>query len=163
MIGAGLAEAGVVSDAVDVAGLAIQPLISDHLVLIIPVAHRFAGSKAVCFADVTGGQFVGLEAGSALQDHIDQHAVDLRKTLAFRIRMKSFEGGARWCRRGVAGGSDRPTGGRKALSNQVSIQNPHVGDDWARRQLCLRFQQWHTLSAPMQSLLAHLGDGAETW
>jgi DNA-binding transcriptional LysR family regulator len=123
MIGAGMAEAGVVSDAVDVAGLTIQPLISDHLVLIIPVTHRLAGSKAVCFADVTGEQFVGLEAGSALQDHIDQHAVDLRKTLAFRIRMKSFEGGPD----GVSGdgGSDRPTGGRKALSNQISIQNPH--------------------------------------
>jgi DNA-binding transcriptional LysR family regulator len=124
MIGAGLAEAGVVSDAVDVAGLAIQPLIRDHFVLIVPVARRLAGSKAVCFADVRGEQFVGLEAGSALQDHIDQYAVDLRKTLAFRIRMKSFEGG-RWCRRGVAGGGDRPTGDRKALSNQVSIQNPH--------------------------------------
>jgi hypothetical protein len=38
-----------------------------------------------------------------------------------------------------------------------------ISDDWAHRQLCLCFQQWHMLSAPMQSLLAHLGGGAETW
>jgi DNA-binding transcriptional LysR family regulator len=159
MIGAGLAEAGVVSDAVDGAGLAIQPLISDHLVLIIPVTHRLAGSKAVCFADVTDEQFVGLEAGSALQDHIDQHAVDLRKTLAFRIRMKSFEGG-QMVSQAVA---IVPQGAARRFRTRYPFRTLTISDDWARRQLCLCFQQWHTLSAPMQSLLAHLGGGAETW
>jgi DNA-binding transcriptional LysR family regulator len=161
MIGAGLAEAGVVSDAVDHAGLAIQPVISDHLVLIIPVAHRLAGSKAVCFADVTGEPFVGLEAGSALQDHIEQHAVDLRKTLAFRIRMKSFEGACQMVSQGV-GVAIVPQGAARRFRGRYPFRTLTISDDWARRQLCLCFQQWHTLSAPMRSLLAHLGDAAQT-
>lgn len=131
MIGAGLAEAGVVSDAIDPAGLVIQPVTSDHLVLIVPVAHRLADARTVRFADVTGEPFVGLEAGSALQDHIDQHARDLRRALAFRIRMKSFEGAARWCpkawarpssrrpRHGASGAGTRSGRSRSAMTGRA--------------------------------------------
>ena len=159
MIRAGLAEAGVVSDAVDHAGLAIEPVTSDHLVLIVPVAHRLAGSRAVRFADIAGEQFVGLEAGSALQEHIDAHAADLRKALAFRIRMKSFEGACQMVSQGV-GVAIVPQVAARRFRGRYPFRTLAISDDWARRQLCLCFQQWHTLSAPMQSLLAHLGGAA---
>lgn len=156
MIGAGLAEAGVVSDAIDPAGLVIQPVTSDHLVLIVPVAHRLADARTVRFADVTGEPFVGLEAGSALQDHIDQHARDLRRALAFRIRMKSFEGCCQMVSEGV-GAAIIPQAAARRFRSRYTFRTLALGDDWARRQLCLCFQHWHTLSAPMQSLLTHLG------
>lgn len=159
MIRAGLAEAGVVSDAVDHAGLAIEPVTSDHLVLIVPVAHRLAGSRAVRFADITGEQFVGLEAGSALQEHIDAHAADLRKALAFRIRMKSFEGACQMVSQGV-GVAIVPQVAARRFRGRYPFRTLAISDDWARRQLCLCFQQWHTLSTPMQSLLTHLGGAA---
>lgn len=161
MIGSGLAEAGVVSDAVDHAGLVIQPVTSDHLVLIVPVAHRLVGSKAVCFADITSEQFVGLEAGSAFQDHIDEHASNLRKTLTFRIRMKSFEGVCQMVSQGV-GVAIVPRVAARRFRSRYSFRTLAITDGWARRQLCLCFQQWHTLSAPMQSLLTHLGNGVQT-
>ncbi|QYY33174.1 MULTISPECIES: LysR family transcriptional regulator [Cupriavidus] len=161
MISAGLAEAGVVSDAVNPTGLTIQPVGSDHLVLIVPVAHRLAASKEVCFAEITGEQFVGLEAGSALQDHIEEHAAGLRKTLSLRIRMKTFEGSCQMVSQGV-GVAIIPLAAAKRYRRRYPFKTLMIREDWARRQLCLCFQQWHSLSKPMQSLLAHLGGRPQT-
>ncbi|QYD73726.1 LysR family transcriptional regulator [Paraburkholderia edwinii] len=161
LINAGLAEAGVVSDAVNPTGLTIQPVASDHLVLIVPVAHRLAESKAVCFADITDEQFIGLEAGSALQDHIDEQAANLHKTLKVRIRMKSFEGSCQMVSQGV-GVAIIPREVAKRFRRGYPFKTITISDSWARRRLCLCFQQWDTLSAPMQSLLTHLGGGAQT-
>jgi len=138
MIGAGLAEAGVVSDAVNPTGLTIQPVASDPLVLIVPVAHRLAESKAVCFADVADEQFIGLEAGSALQDHIDQHAAGLRKTLNLRIRMKSFEGSCQMVSQGV-GVAIIPLAIAGRYRRRYAFKTLAISDTWARRRLCLCF------------------------
>ncbi|MFP3555478.1 LysR family transcriptional regulator [Paraburkholderia sp. SIMBA_049] len=162
MIDAGLAEAGVVSDAVTPpTGLTIQPVASDHLVLIAPVAHRLAESKAIWFADVLDEQFIGLETGSALQEHIDEHAADLHKKLELRIRMKSFEGLCQMVSQGV-GVAIIPLAVARRFRRRYPFQITAIRDNWARRRLCLCFQQWHTLSKPMQSLLTHLRDGAQT-
>ncbi|CAB3756480.1 hypothetical protein LMG29739_02458 [Paraburkholderia solisilvae] len=161
IIGAGLAEAGVVSDAVNPTGLTLQPVASDHLVLIVPVAHRLAESKAIGFADVTDEQFIGLEAGSALQNHIDEHAAELHKTLKLRIRMKSFEGSCQMVSQGV-GVAIIPLAVAGRFRRRYPFKAITISDNWARRRLCLCFQQWDTLSAPMQSLLAQLGGKART-
>jgi DNA-binding transcriptional LysR family regulator len=159
LVGAGLAEAGVVSDAVNPTGLVIQPVAHDPLVLIVPVAHRLAEAKTLRFADVVDEQFIGLEAGSALQDHIDGHAADLHKTLKLRIRMKSFEGSCQMVSHGV-GVAIIPSAVATRFQRRYPFKAISIGDSWARRRLCLCFQQWHMLSAPMQSLLTHLGGGA---
>ncbi len=95
---------------------------------------------------MTGEPFVGLEAGSALQDHIDQHARDLRRALAFRIRMKSFEGCCQMVSEGV-GAAIIPQAAAQALQEPVPFRTLALGDDWARRQLCLCFQHWHAVGA----------------
>lgn len=156
MINAGLAEAGVVSDAVNPTGLTIQPVASDPLVLIVPVGHRLAASKEVYFADVTGEQFVGLEAGSALQDHLESHANALHKTLAFRIRMKNFEGLCQMVSQGI-GVAIIPLAAARHCRRRYPFKTLVLKDNWARRQLCVCFDQWDSLSTPMQSLLEHLG------
>ncbi len=156
MIGTGLAEAGVVSDAAQPAGLTLQPIAKDPLVLIVPVAHRLANAKRVHFADITGEPFVGLEAGSALQDHIDAHAAALRRTLAMRVRMKHFEGMCQMVSQGV-GVAVLPAAAASRFQRRHPLRTVAIEDAWARRQLCLCFGDWHALSKPMQSLLAHLG------
>jgi DNA-binding transcriptional LysR family regulator len=160
MIGAGLAEAGVISDAINPTGLTIQPVASDPLVLIVPVAHRLAESKAICFADVTDEPFVGLEAGSTLQGHLDELAADLHKTLELRIRMKSFEGSCEMVSQGV-GVAIIPLAFARRFRRSYPFKTIAISDDWSSRQLCLCFQKWHALSAPMKSLLTHLGGGPQ--
>jgi DNA-binding transcriptional LysR family regulator len=156
LINAGLAEAGIVSDAVNPTGLTIQPVAGDPLALIVPAEHRLAGAKEVLFADIVGEQFVGLEAGSAFQDHIESHAAALRKTLAVRIRMKNFEGACQMVSEGV-GIAPIPLAAAKRCQRRYRFKTLMIKDKWARRQLCLCFDQWNALSKPMQSLLEHLG------
>jgi DNA-binding transcriptional LysR family regulator len=159
-IAGGLAEAGIVSDAVDATGLHVHPLVADHLVLIVPGGHRLAQSKAACLADAIGEPFVALGPGNALQAHIDEHARVLGRALAVRIRMKTFESLCDMVAHGV-GVSIVPQAVARRYQRRHAYRTLALADGWARRRLCACFDHWHTLSPPMQSLLVHLGVPAQ--
>lgn len=158
-ITAGLAEAGIVSNAVEARGLKLHPVAKDHLVLIVPAGHHLASRGTVQFADVVQESFVGLAPGNALQDHIDDHARAAGHPLALRIHMKTFEGLCEMVAHGVGLGIV-PQGIASRYRRRHGYRTLALDDDWAYRHLCLCFRNWETLSLPMQSLLVHLG--AET-
>jgi DNA-binding transcriptional LysR family regulator len=89
---AGVAQAGVVSDAVDPGPLHLDPVADDPLVLIVPPTHPLAGANEVAFAAVINEPLVALYQTSALQQHIEQHAAGLGQALNVRVRMSHFEG-----------------------------------------------------------------------
>ncbi|KZC91696.1 LysR family transcriptional regulator, partial [Stenotrophomonas maltophilia] len=91
-ISAGQAEAGIISDAVDAAGLQQHVVAEDPLVMLLPADHRFASRRSVAFADVAGETFVALADGNALQTYIEDQAHDIGRRLDVRIRMKTFDG-----------------------------------------------------------------------
>lgn len=155
-IAAGLAEAGIVSDAVDAQGLKLQPVAKDHLVLIVPAGHRLATHGTMHLADLVKEPFVGLAPGNALQDHIDDHARAAGHPLALRIRMKTFEGLCEMVAHGVGLGIV-PQGIASRYRRRHHYRTLALGDNWAHRYLCLCFRNWEALSLPMQSLLVHLG------
>ncbi|MFT3803669.1 MAG: LysR family transcriptional regulator [Burkholderiaceae bacterium] len=157
-VGAGLIEAGIVSDATDVRGLGVhlQPVARNHLVLIVAQGHALAGRNSVRFAEVLHAPFVGLAPGSALQDHIDAYALAAGQTLDFRIRMKTFEGLCEMVSHGV-GLAIVPQAVARRERRRHPFHTLALAEAWARRQLCVCFKDWDVLSAPMQSLLAHLG------
>lgn len=155
-LSAGLAEAGIVSDAVEAAGLQRQPVAQDHLVLIVHAGHRLAQNGSVRFADVLGEPFVGMAPGNALQDHIDDHARAAGRPLALRICMKTFEGLCEMVAHGVGLGIVLQGIARRHRRRYGYLVLP-LADDWARRRLCLCFREWEGLSSPMQNLLIHLG------
>ncbi len=72
---AGVAQAGVVSDAVG--PLRLDPVADDPLVLIVPPARPLAEKQEVAFAAVLNEPLVALYQTSALQQHIEQHAAEL--------------------------------------------------------------------------------------
>ncbi len=159
-IASGLIEAGIVSDVVKKSALdlRIQPVVKDHLVLIAPLAHRLVkrSVKSIDFAEVLSEQFVGLASGNALQDHIAQHASAAGRELALRIRMKTFEGLCEMVSHGIGLGIV-PIGVARRYKRAHPFQVIALQNDWAQRHLCLCFRDWGELSAPMQSLLLHLG------
>ena len=53
-INAGQAEAGIISDAVDAAGLQQHVVAEDPLVMLLPADHRFATRRSLAFAEVAG-------------------------------------------------------------------------------------------------------------
>ncbi|MCY1412618.1 Hydrogen peroxide-inducible protein activator [compost metagenome] len=160
-VASGLAEAGVVSDAVRAQGLQLQAVAKNHLVLIVAARHPLSQRNKISFPEVLDQPFVGLSQGSALQDHINDHARAAGRTLDLRIHMKTFEGLCEMVAHGVGIGI-LPQGIAKRYRQRYSLQTLQLTDDWARRQLCLCFRDWNELSAPMQSLLAHLGGKYET-
>ncbi|EKT4466689.1 LysR family transcriptional regulator [Pseudomonas putida] len=155
-VAAGLIEAGVISDAIAADGLQVQAVARDHLVVITAAQNTYALGKQVTFADVLGLPFVGLSQGSALQDHIDEHARAAARPLDLRIRMKTFEGLCEMVAHGVGIGIV-PQSIAKRYRRRYSLHVVALQDSWAQRQLCLCFKAWGELSGPMQSLLAHLG------
>lgn len=158
-VSSGLVEAGIVSDAVDAAGLRLEPVATDHLLLIVPTGHPLAQRRTVRFSDLVGEPFVGLAPGSALQDHIDEHARDAGRALAFRIRMNAFDGLCAMVSHGVGVGIV-PQRIARRYRRRYPYRTLALADDWSRRRLCLCFREWAGLSAPMQNLLAHLGSAS---
>src|SRR5690606_24934878 len=82
----GLGDIGVVSDGADLTGLESLFFRPDPLALIVARGHPFANRRSLSLADVAHCDFVGLVEGSALQDHVSQHARRLGKRLNYRIR-----------------------------------------------------------------------------
>ncbi|MDF3933691.1 LysR family transcriptional regulator [Pseudomonas citronellolis] len=159
-VAAGLAEAGVVSDAVGAEGLRLQAVAKDHLVLVTAGQQAFARHDRVAFAEVLDLPFVGLAQGSALQDHIDDHARAAGRPLDMRVRMNTFDGLCEMVAHGVGVGI-LPEGVARRCKRRHALRTLKLTDTWAQRRLCLCFREWDALSAPMRSLLAHLGGGPE--
>ena len=156
LLASGLAEAGIVSDAVDAAGLQLRPLAQDHLVLLVPEGHAWAQHKQIAFAEVLSESFVGMAPDHALQDHIDSHARAAGSPLRYRVRMKTFEGLCEMVAHGVGLGIV-PQGVARRHRRRYGYRAVALTDAWARRQLCLCFRDWEALSAPMRDLLGELG------
>lgn len=69
-----LCDVGVVADSVDLEGLESFMFRPDPLVLAVSRNHSLAGRKMASLAEVVDQSFVGLGPGSALHDHLSQHA-----------------------------------------------------------------------------------------
>ncbi|UQN36155.1 LysR substrate-binding domain-containing protein [Alcaligenes aquatilis] len=155
-VAAGLAQAGVVSDAVQAPELVLEPVAKDHLVLIMAAAHPLAALSKLSLQEVLHEPFVGLMPGNALQDHLDEHARAAGHALAQRIRMKTFEGLCQMVAHGVGQGIV-PQGVASRYKRRYGFVARPLSDAWANRSLCLCYQDWDALSKPMQRLLQHLG------
>lgn len=152
----GLAEAGVISDAIDTQGLELRPVTTDNLMLITPFGHPLGQARNLAFSDILNEPFVGLTRGSALQDHISDHALAAGRTLMYRIRLKTFTGICLTVSHGV-GVAIVPQSIVTRYRRQYRYQAVRLTDSWARRHLCLCFRDWDSLSKPVQELLTHLG------
>lgn len=157
-VAGGLVEAGIMSDGVDSAGLQLQPVAINHLVLITPPGHGLGRLKQIAFADITGEPFVGLAHGSALQAHLDEQARSAGRSLSCRIRMNTFGGLCEMVSHGVGVGIVP-----KDMARRYRRRHPHrmvaLSDRWARRRLCLCYRDWSGLSMPVRDLLSHLQQG----
>ena len=155
-IAAGRIDAGIVADTGAVDGVSLYPVATDRLVLVVPPGHALASARAVAFGDIVGEAFVGLAAGSALQDHVAAHAARLGRTLSFRIRARTFGGVCSLVSQGVGLGIVPAS-----AATRHCRRHPHqvvaLRDPWARRRLCVCVRDWSALPAAMRDLLMHLG------
>ena len=151
----GLADVGIVSDAVDAQMLVLEPLCKDHLVLIVPVDHQLIERKAVYVHDILHEQFIGFQGINALQTHITEQVAMLGQQLHFRIRMNSFEGICDMVSNGL-GLAIVPAITAVKYQPQFSYHIIDLKDVWCQRRLCVAYAQWHHLSPVTQKFIKDL-------
>ncbi len=151
---AGLAQAGMVSDAVDPGPLRLEPVAEDP-VLIVPPAHALRETAEVAFATIIHEPLVALYQTSALQQHIEQHAAGLGQALNVRVRMSHFEGLCEMVAHG-AGGAILPRVIAERYQQRYRFAVIALQDRWAQRRLCLCYQDDARLTPAMRRLLAWL-------
>jgi DNA-binding transcriptional LysR family regulator len=151
----GLADIGIVADTVDLGDLQTFPFGVDRLVVVVPRGHALAKRRQVAFRDVIDRDFVGLSAGSALQDHLGQHAARGGRALKLRVRVRSFDAVCRMVERGVGIGIVPETAARRCRRG-MKIASVPLSDPWAVRHLKLCVRRLDALPVHAQQLVAHL-------
>lgn len=152
---AGVAQAGVVSDAVDPGPLRLEPVAEDPLALIVPPAHALSDAAEVAFATIIHEPLVALYQTSALQQHIEEQAAGLGQALNVRIRMSHFEGLCEMVAHG-AGAAILPRVIAERYLPRYRFAVITLQDRWALRRLCLCYQDDERLSPAMRRLLEWL-------
>lgn len=153
-VSGGLADVGIVSDAVDAAGLQCLPFCVDTLVVVGSRDHPLAGKKEVSFAHVLSHELVGLAEG-ALQDYVEGHAARRGRSLKVRVRVRTLEGICRMAAQGVGLGIvPEPAARRCRKSMPLAIVG--LADRWAARRLSVCFRSQEELTPVARDLVAHL-------
>lgn len=153
-IAGGLADIGIISDAVDSGDLRLRPFAIDRLVVVMARTHPLAAAKRIAFADIIALDQVGL-AGGALQDHIEEQAARTGARLKVRARVRTFDGICRMAAHGVGVGIVPETAARRARRS-APIGVARLTDDWATRRLMLCTHPDADLVPPARALLDHL-------
>jgi DNA-binding transcriptional LysR family regulator len=153
-VSAGLAEIGIISDAVDPASLHVQSFAIDRLVIVSSRDHELAKKKEMRFLDLLNHELVGLTEG-ALHDHIQAQADQRGKRLKIRVRVRTFEGICQMAAQGVGLGIvPEPAARRCRRSMAISVVK--LTDSWATRCLSVCFRSDEDLTPVAADLVAHL-------
>jgi DNA-binding transcriptional LysR family regulator len=154
-ISAGLADIGIISDAVDSSGLELRPFAVDRLVVVVPRGHSLATPRKIAFADILQHEFVGLAEGSALQDYIEAQAARTGTKLKFRMRVRTFEGICRLAGHNVGLGIVPETTARRC-QRPMAIASLRLTEAWATRHLKICFRSEDEISPIASDMIAHL-------
>lgn len=155
LIASGIAEAGLVSDAVNAQDLTLTPIADDRLVLIVPPHHPLSHADGLSLSDVVTEPFIALYPGNALQENISQHAAELGHHLNYRIRMSSFDGFCEMVSNGIGVGIV-PESVADRFRHKFPFTKRLLTDPWAKRKICLCFKSQAALSPAMSRLLKFL-------
>nr|WP_315392029.1 LysR substrate-binding domain-containing protein [uncultured Duganella sp.] len=155
----GVADIGIVTDAVDSSALQTLPFRDDPLVLAMarghPLARRIGRRRAMSFAEALDHDFIGLAGDSALQQYAAEQAARLGGTMHCKIRLRSFEAVCRM----VASGAGVAVLPRAAVRRGGDLQNLRVAglsDAWADRKLLICVRDFASLPGHVRELVACL-------
>ena len=155
----GLADAGIVSDAVDHRDLETFPFGADPLAVVVPRGHRLARRKTIAFQKILEEDLVGLAHTSALQQYLGHQAVQLGRRLKLRVRVNSFEAVGRIVERGVGIGVI-PESAALRCRETMALHAVPLSDSWAQRQLLICVRRLQDLPPHAQQLIDHLSTGS---
>lgn len=153
----GEADVGIVADAVDSAAeLETFPFAEDRLVLVTPRRYALGRHRRIAFRDTLACDFVGLAAGSALQDHLDDHAARTGSPLKLRLRLPGgFDAVCRMVEKGIGAAVVSRAAALRCRKTMALRVIPLV-DPWALRRLRICVKSLSGLPIHARSLVEHL-------
>ncbi|WP_158817086.1 LysR family transcriptional regulator [Methylocapsa sp. S129] len=154
-VSSGAADVGIISDAVDHGALQVLPFATDHLVVVASRDSPLATRRRIAFEDIVEHEFVGLSAGSPLQDYLGEQAIRAGHPLSFRVRMRTFDGVCRMAAQNVGIGVVPETAARRCRRS-MAIRSIRLTNPWATRRLALCVRQLDALPPHARKLVAHL-------
>lgn len=151
----GSAEIGIVSDAVEHGTLQTFPFATDKLVLIVARDHALCGRRRVALREVVEEDFIGLSAGSALQEYLGEQALFAGQQFYFRARVRTFENICCMVEQG-AGLGIVPATAAKRYRRSPGLHTVELTDPWATRQLLICVRNLEALQRPERALVEAL-------
>jgi len=152
----GLADVGIVADAVDPAAEPQTfPFAADRLVLVAPCQHVLRRYREIAFRETLDHDYVGLVAGSALQEHVNDHAARSGHRLKLRVRLPGFDAVCRVVETGI-GLAVVPETAARRCQRSMSIRIIGLTDAWALRNLTVCVRSFRSLPMHAQRLVEHL-------
>ena len=151
---AGVAQAGVVSDAVDPGPLRLDPVADDPLVLIVPPARPLAENRKWRLRRCSTSRWspsIRPVRYSSISNSTQLNSAALN----VRVRMSHFAGLCEMVAHG-AGGAILPRVIAERYRQRYSFAVIGLQDRWAQRRLCLCYQDDASLSPAMRRLLEWL-------
>jgi DNA-binding transcriptional LysR family regulator len=155
-VAGGLADIGIVADAVDAAAeLEAFPFAEDRLVVVTPRRHALGKRRQIAFHEALQHDFVGLAAGSALQDHLNDHAVRVGHRMKLRVRLPGFDAICRVVESGIGVAVVSKSAALRCRKT-MTIKVIPLTDPWALRHLRICVRDLASLPAHAQSLVEYL-------
>lgn len=154
----GLADIGIVSDSVDLAGLETFAFRVDRLVVVVAANGATgigADGQGVGFSKLLDSDFIGLAGDSALQRYLALHAARAGKPLKVRVRLRSFDAICRMVENGV-GISVIPEAAASRCRQTMAIRCIRLTDSWALRNLTICTRRFDELPGHARKLIEEI-------
>ncbi len=155
------AELGIVADTVDLGQLETRTLRADTLVVVTAPENPLTRHASVSYADVLNRPFVGLSRASALQEHLEGHALPLGSRPTYRVRLHSIDAVCHTVAAGI-GIAIMPRHTVDTWISSGSIVAIGLDEPWANRNLTVCFTTERELSSTARALRDHL-TASDTW
>jgi DNA-binding transcriptional LysR family regulator len=127
----------------------------DRLMLVASRRSDLANRRQIDFAEVTGRDYVGLTASTALQVHISRHAARLGARLRFRARLRDFDAICQMVAADV-GVAVMPETAARRCARSMPIMTIRIRDSWANRRLTICARSFKALPRPAKQLVDYL-------
>jgi hypothetical protein len=155
------ADIGVLTDSAGAEGLETYPFRIDRFVVVVPRGHALASRRDIRFVDVLDEDFVGLEDGSALAEHLAWQSARLGRSLRLRIRLRSLDSVCHMVECGV-GIAVVPETAALRCRRTMALGTLRLVDPWATRQLIICARRLDALPVHARRLVEHLAEKTGT-
>lgn len=135
--------------------LAARPWHEDHLLAVLPATHRFAGRKALRFAEVLDEPLIGVLTGSALALLLAEEAARLGRAPRYRFQVEGTDAARHLIAAGHGVGV-MPEGAVRPYEVPLGLRGVRLAEPWAQRRLTLVTRAGDGLAGPVHLLLGHL-------